>query len=81
MSFIETLGSSAVTLFLFVEFCAAIGIALTLYKIHSLTRTVQSVQPSYNTWNTHNHYHCNEGGESEECEVQDQVDPEFEYEA
>ena len=53
MSILETIGSATLTLIIFVEFFAAIGIALTLYKIYGVTRRFNSTPVVH-------HHHYNE---------------------
>lgn len=45
MSIIEIIGTTTIGIIIAAEFMAAIGIAVVLYKIHSITRTPQI--PSY----------------------------------
>lgn len=53
MPLLETLGQSVLTLIVFIEFFAAIGIALVIYQIYQVkTRFSQPV-----VYNTTNHYH------------------------
>jgi len=56
MPLLETLGQSVLTLIVFIEFFAAIGIALVLYQIYQV-KTRFSQPAVYNTTN-HYHNHC-----------------------
>ena len=57
MSILETIGTATITLVIFVEFFAAIGIALTLYKIYGVTRRLNAGPEVHH----HHHYQSDLG--------------------
>ena len=73
MPIIEIVGATTIAIIIFSEFLAAIGIAITLYKIHGVTRRFNS-QPAVHY---HNHYQ-NEHGNDED--YSDSHDPAVDFE-
>ena len=60
MPIIEIVGATTIAIIIFSEFLAAIGIAITLYKIYGVTRRFNS-QPA-----VHHHHHYQNESDSEE---------------
>ena len=60
MPIIEIVGATTIAIIIFSEFLAAIGIAITLYKIYGVTRRFNSQPAVY-----HHHHYQNESDSEE----------------
>lgn len=63
MPIIEIIGSTTIGIIIVAEFLAAIGIAITLYKIHEVTRRFNSGPEVH-----HHHHYQNDSGLGDEYE-------------
>ena len=66
MSILETIGSATITVIIFAEFFAAIGIAITLYKIYGVSRR-------FNSTSVVHHHHYNEARHEHEVDTHDEL--------
>ena len=66
MSIIEIIGASTIGIIIAVEFLAAIGIGITLYKIYGVSRR-------FNSTAVHHHHHYNEPRHDYDVDTHDEL--------
>ena len=66
MNILEILGATTIGIIVAVEFLAAIGIGITLYKIYGVSRR-------FNSTTVHHHHHYNEPRHDHDVDTHDEL--------